>query len=949
MPTRRETRRSGRPPAWIPGTLCLLCLMAQLAATSGALFAVDVGTEYMKVSLIKPGREPISIVTNEMSKRKTVADVAIVNGERLMGAEATALRTRHPGRVFTRLRDFLGKPAGHASVSRALRAETRTPLVYELVEDPQRQTVRFKTGDDSTISAEELMGSIITYAKAMAEAQAGQDIVDCVIALPCFFGPAQRQAILDAARLAGANVLALVHSNAAAALQYGIVRDFSNTTENVIFYDMGSNAVQVAYITFSSYQTRDKGKMKTINQLRVLDVAWDDDLGGDHLDWMLVDHIADEFQEKYGLDPRDSPKAIAKMKKAVRRTKEILSANSDAPVYVEELHDNKDFSSKITRREFEDLAADFFERAKNPLVEILERNNLSVASLDGVELLGGGTRVPKLQAVLSEALGGRNLDRHLDGDEAIVMGAGLVAANLSTTFRLRQFGLVDGAVYPMSVQIEEPPQWTAPAHAASDDAEQLFKPRALLPYMKRLPVKRILHLANFTADPFNVSFAFNTSGGRPLPSGMETTDYGTYEVSGMKKAVEKHGQDGKVALHFTTQNDGIIVLKGAEYVAEVQPNVPSVAKENDTANETRDSVPEINDEVQEDSTDGDEGDASDTPESKDDAQDDSSDGYAEDAGDGQRSSTSNSTDSDSAASEDRQVLDNNAIPDNSTAKNETAKAPKTVKKKTVRFPLIVSQPELTHPSLDTKGLLASTKVLLEFSKKEMEKKAGDAAKNSLESYILSTQEMLGVDENIKKVTTEEQRNTFSLELTETEDWLYMEGEDQPAAEFKKRLAELEAVGKKMVENAAELTRRPEAVKTAQDSIELLRKVINTWPETKPWLNETEVEKFANKTDAFEEWLTGVVAEQSSREPHEDPAFRSEDVMFRFNALNKVFNKLKNKKAPKPPPQAPIVIENMTITENGTFYGVGGNETGIEENIAVDLEQEKDVPQDHDEL
>jgi len=740
-----------------------------------------------------------------------------------------------------------------------------------------------------------------------------------------------------------------VNSNAAAALQYGIVRDFSNTTESVIFYDMGSNAVQAAYITFSSYQTKDKGKTKTINQLRVLDVAWDDDLGGDHLDWILVDHIADEFQVKYGLDPRESPKAIAKMKKAVRRTKEILSANSDAPVYVEELHDNKDFSSKITRKEFDNLAADFFERAKKPLVEILERNNLSVANLDGVELLGGGTRVPKLQAVLSEALGGRNLDRHLDADEAIVMGAGLVAANLSTTFRLRQFGLVDGVVYPMSVQIEEPPEWTAPAHAEGDDAEQLFKPRALLPYMKRLPVKRILHLANFTADPFKVSFAFNTSGGRPLPSGVETTDYGTYEVSGLKKAAEKHGQDGKVALHFSTQNDGIIVLKGAEYVAEVQPNVLNVAKENDTANETSDLVPERKDEVQEDSTDGDAGEASNAKESKDDAQEDNTDGDAKDASDGEPSSTNNSMDSDNVASEDGQLLSNDTISGNSTAKNETAKATKTVKKKTVRFPLTVSQPELTHPGLDTKGLLASTKVLIEFSRKEMEKKAADAAKNSLESYILSTQEMLGADEDIQKVTTEEQRSTFSLKLTETEDWLYTEGEDQPAAEFKKRLAELEAVGKKMIENAAELTRRPEAVNRAQDSIELLRKVINTWPETKPWLNETEVEKLSNKTDAFEEWLTGVLAEQSSRELHEEPAFRSEDVMFKFNALNKVFNKLKNKKAPKPPPQAPVVIENLTITENGTFYGAGGNEAGTEENITVDLEQEKEVLQGHDEL
>lgn len=192
-------------------------------------------------------------------------------------------------------------------------------------------------------------GSILKYAKGITQAQAGQEVVDCVLTIPSFFGPTQKQAILDAARLADVNVLALVGSPATAALQYGIERDFTNKTENVIFYDMGSNAVQVAYVVFSSYQTKDKGKKKIINQLQVKDVVWNDDLGGDHLDWMLVEHLSNEFLDKYGSDPRDSPRSLAKLKKAVRQTKEVLSANTEAPIYVEELLDDKDFSSKISR------------------------------------------------------------------------------------------------------------------------------------------------------------------------------------------------------------------------------------------------------------------------------------------------------------------------------------------------------------------------------------------------------------------------------------------------------------------------------------------------------------------------------------------------------------------------------------------------------------------------
>ena len=251
------------------------------------------------------------------------------------------------------------------------------------------------------------------YAKQIASAQSGAPVVDAVIAVPPSFGQVQRQAVMDAATLAGLNTLSLINSHAAAALQYGIERDFQNRTQKVIFYDMGSSDTHVALVKYSTFSIKELGKENVYNQFEVLDADWDTTLGSNVLDMVLAEHFASEFQQKFGgQDVRQAPKAMAKLRKQVRRTKEVLSANSHAPFSVEELHDGRDFQSSITRQRFEELAGPFFEHATRPLLRVLERNNLSVSDIDAVELLGGGSRVPKLQSQLSTALKGRQLDRY---------------------------------------------------------------------------------------------------------------------------------------------------------------------------------------------------------------------------------------------------------------------------------------------------------------------------------------------------------------------------------------------------------------------------------------------------------------------------------------------------------------------------------------------------------
>jgi hypoxia up-regulated 1 len=437
--------RSRVPPGALLAALVLLA--GCLAPARAKIMAVDLGSDFLKVSLVKPGRIPISIVHNEISKRKTAAAVALVGGDRLVGEEAAALAVRYPTAVFTRLRDLLGRRHDDPAVLRMLQ---RSRLPFQVVPAPNRTDgaagVRTDTGD--VYSAEELVvrrarslpapaaamprcpapaqtrpppslpsllptppqASLLEYAKSLAQAAAdGAPISDCVLVVPAFFDQAQRRALLDAAALAGLNVMGLVHAHAAAALQYGIERDFTNRTEDVLFYDLGAGAAQAALVRFSSFAA---GAGPAVSQFEVRDVAWvEHGVGGEALEAALLEHLAAEAGGEGGAaEVLASPRAVEKLRRQARRAKEVLSANSEASLSVEDLLPGRDFRARVARDQFEALAGEAWARAAAPVVELLRRNNLTGGDLAAVELLGGTSRVPRVKAALVEALGGRALD-----------------------------------------------------------------------------------------------------------------------------------------------------------------------------------------------------------------------------------------------------------------------------------------------------------------------------------------------------------------------------------------------------------------------------------------------------------------------------------------------------------------------------------------------------------
>jgi len=896
--------------------LALLVTLALFVGHAGAaIMAIDLGSEYLKISILKPGKIPISVVNNEISKRKSAAAVAFVNGDRLLADEAAALAVRFPDTVFFRLRDLLGKRYDDPAVLRMI-SESRFP--YTVVQAPNRTTAAIQVGtgkEAQLFTSEEMVASLLEYAKRLAnEAADGSPVTECVLVVPAFWTPAQRQALLDSAELAGLNVMSLVHTHAAAALQYGIERDFTNKTEDVLFYDLGGGAAEAALVRFSSFQAADApaGSPAT-SQFEIKDVAWvEHGVGGDALEATLINYFAAQHQA--GAEAvLSNARAVAKLRKQVKRTKEVLSANSEAHVIVEELLAGQDFRSKITREEFEELASSVWTRAAAPVAEILKRNNITGENLSAVELLGGCSRVPRVKAALTETLGGRALDMHLDADEAVVLGAGLFAANLSTIFRLRKFGMSDKAPYTVTFKLEG---------ADEEQKEGAFDPgapRVLVPSLRKIPTKRAIALHNITVDSFTVSLQYDNSAGAVLPCCVRQEELGVFQVEGIQSVITKHGHSGKVALHTEVDQSGVFSLDRADAALEIEEEikvkVPDLSANETTAGETGDAEKK-----------------------KEDKTADGADGNSEKKKDGEK-----------VKEEEKEKKE---------AESPAMKEVTKLWKHTVRLPLNITG-SLKMPGLSIGQFAASRKTLRMLRERDEAKRATAKARNDLESYIIGTRAELDSSDTLKAVSTEEQRQEIVSALMGAEDWLYGDGEAATATELRDKLKLIRKGADKIEHRAAEAASRSTAVKTVLDFVDLAMKAANSWPTIKPWLNETETAEVTKSVTELKEWVEKSSAEQDKKDPHEDPLFTVADVARNMDPVRKAFTRLNNK--PKPIEKKPVVVEELKNDTNKAEAEVGQEkepekepetipegEEGGKENDGGGKEAEEGVKK-HDEL
>lgn len=846
-------------------------LLLLFSPSQSAVFSVDLGSEWVKVAVVnlKPGQSPISIAINEMSKRKSPALVSFNSGDRLLGEEAAGLVARYPQNVYSQIRDLIGKPYNFSK-----KFLDSMYLPFEIKEDSRGTATVVVDSNGTEYSAEELVAMVLTYAANLAEFHSKIPIKDAVITVPPYFGQAERTGLLQAAELAGINVLSLINEHSGAALQYGIDKDFSNESRHVIFYDMGSSSTYAALVYFSAYPSKEYGKKVSINQFQVKDVYWNPELGGQHMELRLVEYFANEFNKQVGdgFDVRKYPKAMAKLKKQVKRTKEILSANTAAPISVESLHADTDFRSTITREKFEELCEDIWEKSLLPVKVLLENSGLAADQIYAVELLGGATRVPKLQAKLQEFLGRKELDRHLDADEAIVLGASLYAANLSDGIKLnRKLGMVDGSMYGFVVELN------GPDLLKDESTRQLLVPR-----MKKVPSKMFRSIIH--NKDFEVSLAYESE--NLLPPGITSAEVAQYQVSGLTAATEKYSSRNlsspiKANLHFSLSRSGILSLDRADAVIEITEWVEVLRKNLTIENATSDSS-----------------------------------NLTLETG-GRNSSEENGENLQTDGGISKTL---NASTEEQTAADSGIE--RKLKKRTFRVPLKIDS-KLMGPGMPlSKEFIAEAKDKLEaLDHKDAERRRTAELKNNLEGYIYTTKEKIETLEDCAKVSTNDERQSFVEKLDQVQDWLYMDGEDANATEFQERLDMLKAVGDPIFFRLKELTSRPAAVDHAHKYLKELQQIVEGWKKNKSWLPTEEIDGVVRDAEKLKNWLDEKEAEQAKTSAFSKPVFTSDEVYLKVFDLQSKVARINRIPKPKPriqkPPKNETESRNNTDTANNT--------------------------------
>ncbi|OBZ86090.1 Hypoxia up-regulated protein 1 [Choanephora cucurbitarum] len=509
--------------------------------------SIDYGTEWFKVGLIKPGM-PLDVALNKDSKRKTQSIVTIRHGERIYGSDAVSLAGRFPHLTYSNLKSIIGKRFNDPLVE-----EFRQRHVNQMVLDTERDMPTFIHNETTQLSVEELIAYQFQNAKQQASATAGENVKDCVITVTPFANQYERQSILDAAELAGLNVLSLMHDETAVALNYAVNREIGSVPENHIFYDMGAGSTVASIVTFSNVETKEKKTVRSEPQLEVRGVGFDRTLGGHELDVRLQQLLATEFmkahQGRVKSDIKDSSNAMTRLMKESNRVKQILSANTETVAAIEGLHEGIDFKFKVTRAQLEDICQDLIARVKNPIETALKAAKMTVDDIQSVVLVGGGVRVPSVQKQLIDLVGAQKIAKNVNGDEAAVLGAAFRGASLSNQFRLsKQISIKDVIVFPVEVSYQ----------TENKENEETI----IFDKFNNINTRKTMTFNRATDFEFDVHYQKNSDAG-----GQGITKV---KVTGLTEAMTKHKDDikasnipPKVRVTFELSSSGIVSVPEA--------------------------------------------------------------------------------------------------------------------------------------------------------------------------------------------------------------------------------------------------------------------------------------------------------------------------------------------------------------------------------------------------
>merc|ERR1712093_235934 len=396
---------------------------------------IDLGTTYSCVGVWKNGS--VEIIANDMGERTTPSYVSFSESERLIGQPAKNQSARNPENTVFDAKRLIGRKYADPIVTADMKL-----WPFKLKEGSQGRPVievNYK-GELRTFFPEQISSMVLGKMKETAESFIGQPIKDAVITVPAYFNDSQRQATKDAGRISNLNVLRIINEPTAAAIAYGLDKK-TDQEKNVLIFDLGGGTFDVSLLTI------DEGVFE------VMATAGDTHLGGEDFDNKLVDFCVDDFKRKNRLDLKKNARAMRRLRTQCESAKRTLSAAVRATIEIDSLFEGIDYNVTITRARFEQLCAQEFRDCLEPCKKVLHDIKLSKNDVHEVVLVGGSTRIPKVQELLSQFFNGKDLNRSINPDEAVAYGAAVQAAVLTNAMDQSQAPvLVD--VAPLSLGIE---------------------------------------------------------------------------------------------------------------------------------------------------------------------------------------------------------------------------------------------------------------------------------------------------------------------------------------------------------------------------------------------------------------------------------------------------------------------------------------------------------------
>ena len=398
---------------------------------------IDLGTSYSYVGVWQNGK--VEIIQNKIGERRTPSYIAFTDTERLIGDEAKNQITHNPKNTIFSAKRLIGRNFEDKEVQDDIKLWPFKVVKDEKSDRPQVCITYQK--EERKFYAEEICAMVLQKLKQTATDFLGKEVKEAIIAVPAYFNDSQRQAIKDAGTISGLNVLRIISEPVLTAIAFGYDKKYE-TERNVLIFDLGSGNLSISLLSLED------------GLFEVRATNGNTHLGGEDFDNRLIEYCAEEFRRKTGIDIKSNPKAIYRVRASCQKAKIALSSATQAIVDIDGLMNGEDLNVVITRSKFEDLCMDLFQKCISPLEKVIKDAKMSKNQVHDVVLVGGSTRIPKIQQMVQEFFNGKELNKYINPDESVAYGAAIQAAVITNVRdeKIEKIILLD--VTPFSLGIE---------------------------------------------------------------------------------------------------------------------------------------------------------------------------------------------------------------------------------------------------------------------------------------------------------------------------------------------------------------------------------------------------------------------------------------------------------------------------------------------------------------